>query len=117
MVNSGSDLPNAFVNVSIANNKLTFTRNNGTTQIIDLPETGSGGSVITVQQVLGSGIHIATITVDGNPVKIYAPNGGGGGDEPGGDEPAGVSYRTFMVYQRTNSPSEAPATNTITAAT
>ena len=76
LVNSGSSLPNAFVNVSITNNKLTFTRNNGTTQVIDLPNTGEG-SVVTVQQVLGSGVHIATITVDGTPVKIYAPNGSG----------------------------------------
>lgn len=85
-VNADSSLPNAFVNVSISGNKLTFTRSNGTTQVVDLPNGGSGGSSVSVQQILNSGVHIATITVDGNPVKIFAPAGGGGGDD---DDPSG----------------------------
>lgn len=37
-----------------------------------------------VRQILLSGTHIATITVDGTDYKIYAPNGGGGDDpDPG----------------------------------
>lgn len=118
-VNADSSLPNAFVNVSISGNKLTFTRSNGTTQVVDLPNGGSG-SVVTVQQILSTGTKIATITVDGHSVDIYAPNGGstpgGDDDDPSGDEPTEVSYRTFMVYQRTDSSSVAPTTNTITAA-
>ena len=84
MVNSDSDLSNAFINVSIRNNKLIFVRKNGTTEEVDIPSGGSEGSVVSVRQILLSGTHIATITVDGTDYKIYAPNGGGGDDpDPG----------------------------------
>lgn len=83
MVNTDSDLSNAFINVSIRNNKLIFVRKNGTTEEIDIPSGGSEGSVVSVRQILLSGTHIATITVDGTDYKIYAPNGGGGDDDPG----------------------------------
>ena len=68
---------------------------------------------ISVSQVLSSGEHIATITINGTPVNIYAPSSGGG-VAPGGDSE--IYYRTFMIYQRTESPTEAPRTDTITSA-
>ena len=39
---------------------------------------GSGGSSVSVTQILTSGTAIATITVDGVATTLYAPSGGGG---------------------------------------
>lgn len=111
-------------NITKSNNTLVITYWDNTTNTIDLPE--GGGSTVVVQPILASGsntVHIATITVNGQEYKIYAPKSSGGTtpvDPSDPDQPVTPtepSYRTFMVYQRTNSPSEAPATNTITAAT
>lgn len=41
--------------------------------------SGGTGSVVTVEQVLSAGTKIATVTVDGTPTDLYAPQGGGGG--------------------------------------
>ncbi len=110
-------------NITKSNNTLVITYWDNTTNTIDLPE--GGGSTVLVQPILAAGtntVHIATITVNGQEYKIYAPKSSGitpvDPDDP--DQPVTPtepSYRTFMVYQRTNSPSEAPATNTITEAT
>lgn len=40
----------------------------------------NGKSVVVCSQELSTGTLIATITVNGTPVNLYAPNGGGGGD-------------------------------------
>ena len=40
----------------------------------------NGKSVVVCTQELSTGTLIATITVNGTPVNLYAPNGGGGGD-------------------------------------
>ena len=110
-------------NITKSNNTLVITYWDNTTNTINLPE--GGGSTVVVQPILAAGtntVHIATITVNGQEYKIYAPKSSGttpvDPDDP--DQPVTPtepSYRTFMVYQRTNSPSEAPATNTITEAT
>ena len=95
---------------------MIFTRQDGTNQSVTIPTSGDGSSV-SIQQILSSGTRIATITINGVATDIYAPNGGGSGG--GDDEPSGevVTYNTFMVYQRTASSTEAPSTDTITAAT
>ena len=115
VVNSGSgggNTINGFISVTRDGNTLIFTKQNGTTQSVTIPTSGDGTSV-TIQQILGSGTKIATITINGVPTDIYAPSG----DESGsGDGGTVVTYNTFMVYQRTDSPSVAPSTNTITTA-
>ncbi len=40
----------------------------------------NGKSVVVCSQELSTGTLIATITVNGTPVNLYAPTGGGGGD-------------------------------------
>lgn len=40
---------------------------------------GKDGTVLAVDQILKKGTKIAVITVDGTPVTLYAPAGGGGG--------------------------------------
>lgn len=119
IVNSGSgggNTINGFVSVTKNQNTLIFTRQDGTTQSVTIPTSGDGSSV-SIQQILGSGTKIATITINGVPTDIYAPSGDGGGSGGGsGDGGTIVTYNTFMVYQRTDSPSVAPSTNTITAA-
>lgn len=40
---------------------------------------GSGGSVVTISNLLSSGTRIATITIDGTDYNILAPSGGGSG--------------------------------------
>ena len=42
--------------------------------------TGSGGSIVSYTQILQSGTHIGTISIDGTSTNIYAPSGGGTGD-------------------------------------
>ena len=101
--------------------KYRITINNNIGSWVDagaIPTGSSNGSVVYIQQILSSGTKIATITIDGTPVDIYAPSNGGG-TNPGGDTPSGtvITYNTFLVYQRTNSNTQAPNTNTITAAT
>jgi hypothetical protein len=116
VVNSGSgggNTINGFISVTRDGNTLIFTKQNGTTQSVTIPTSGDGTSV-TIQQILGSGTKIATITINGVSTDIYAPSGDGGSDS--GDEGTIVTYNTFMVYQRTDSPSVAPSTNTITTA-
>lgn len=119
VVNSGSsggNTINGFINVVREGNTLIFTKQNGTTQSVTIPTSGDGTSV-TIQQILSSGTRIATITINGVPTDIYAPSGDGSGSGSGsGSGGTIVTYNTFMVYQRTNSPSVAPSTNTITAA-
>lgn len=120
VVNSGSgggNTINGFISVTRDGNTLIFTKQNGTTQSVTIPTSGDGTSV-TIQQILGSGTKIATITINGVPTDIYAPSGDGGSGSGGGSGDGGtiVTYNTFMVYQRTDSPSVAPSTNTITAA-
>lgn len=39
---------------------------------------GTGGDAVKVEQILTKGTKIAVITVDGTPVSLYAPTGGGG---------------------------------------
>ena len=119
VVNSGSgggNTINGFVSVTRNENTLIFTRQDGTTQSVTIP-TGGEGSSVSIQQILSSGTRIATITINGVSTDIYAPAGGGGGGDDSGDGGTVVTYNTFMVYQRTNSPTEAPSTNTITSAT
>ena len=65
-------------------NNLTITYWDGTSKSIAIPSGEGSGSNVVVRQILLSGTHIATITVDGTDYKIYAPNGGGGDDpDPG----------------------------------
>ena len=45
-----------------------------------IPSGGSGGSSVSWQQIQLSGTKIATITIDGNDIDVYAPSGGGSGD-------------------------------------
>lgn len=119
VVNSGSgggNTINGFISVTRDGNTLIFTKQNGTTQSVTIPTSGDGTSV-TIQQILSSGTKIATITINGVSTDIYAPSGSGSGSGGGsGDGGTIVTYNTFMVYQRTDSPSVAPSTNTITAA-
>lgn len=117
----GSTIDNIEFTIDNGHLKYRITINNNLGSWVDagaIP-TGSGnGSVVYIQQILSSGTKIATITIDGTPVDIYAPSNGGG-TNPGGDTPSGtvITYNTFLVYQRTNSNTQAPSTNTITAAT
>lgn len=39
---------------------------------------GKDGSVVNVEEILKKGTKIAIITIDGTPVSLYAPTGGGG---------------------------------------
>ena len=39
---------------------------------------GTGGSVVTISNLLSSGTRIATITIDGTSYDVLAPSGGGG---------------------------------------
>ena len=40
---------------------------------------GTGGSVVTISNLLSSGTRVATITIDGTDYNILAPSGGGSG--------------------------------------
>ena len=70
--------------INKSGNNLTITYWDGTSKSIAIPSGEGGGSTVVVRQILLSGTHIATITVNGTDYKIYAPNGGGGDDpDPG----------------------------------
>lgn len=70
---------------------------------------GTSGSNVRVEQLVSTGEHIANITVDGNTTALYAPGSSTPGD--------GFYYRTFMIYQRTNSGTNVPTTSDIQSAT
>lgn len=46
-----------------------------------IPQGGSGGSSVSWTQIQATGTKIATITIDGVPTDVYAPNGGSGGGD------------------------------------
>jgi len=70
------------------------------------------GDKVSVQQILATGTRIATITVNGQAVNIYAPSDGGTTPV----NPTDLYYRTFMIYQRTDSNTRVPVTTDITSA-
>lgn len=58
----------------------TITFTDGTTTTFTVTNgSSSGGSTVSVTQVLSTGTKIASITVDGVTTDLYAPNSGGGG--------------------------------------
>ena len=81
---------------------------NGTPTKLYAPN-GTSGSNVQVEQLVSTGEHIANITVDGNTTALYAPGSSTTGD--------GFYYRTFMIYQRTNSGTNVPTTSDIQSAT
>ena len=81
---------------------------NGTPTKLYAPN-GTSGSNVRVEQLVSTGEHIANITVDGNTTALYAPGSSTPGD--------GFYYRTFMIYQRTNSGTNVPTTSDIQSAT
>ena len=50
------------------------------TRIVNALKTsgGGGGSIVEWKQLTADGTHIATISIDGVPTEVYAPNSGGG---------------------------------------
>lgn len=64
----------------------TITFTDGTTTTFDVTNgSSSGGSTVTVTQVLSTGTQIASITVDGVTTDLYAPTGGSGSGTIEGD--------------------------------
>ena len=66
---------------------------------------GADGSVVNVEQILAKGTKIAIITVDGTPVSLYAPTGGGGSSTLDGLEDVDLTNPTdgqVLVYDIAN---------------
>lgn len=55
---------------------------------------GKDGSVVNVEEILKKGTKIAIITIDGVPVSLYAPTGGGGSSTLDGLEDVDLSEPT-----------------------
>lgn len=66
-----------FGGITIPDGNIAILRYNGTwvADRLELP----GGTTIAWAQIVTSGTKIATITINGTPIDVYAPSGGGGG--------------------------------------